>query len=273
MTTRGRNTIRGDRAVVSVEGKERAMGGELDQRNGRLKGAGGVLMEDDRLGSGRKLDQGVGEAKGQAEGPSIAGPARAVDDVTDALIARSARIGQASASGCAAVVSSAVSRLAAGVPAMISRRCRRVSVWTVALLAAGVGASCGPLSSPSSQQPVQASNPSVTYNYRTDQELLQANQNATTYCAKYQTAPRSMNITNNPDGSKAVSFECVPSTLPVPAPASPNLSYNYRTDQELVQASQTAGTYCQKYGSQPMTSTMVTNADGTKTVTFQCGLR
>jgi hypothetical protein len=265
MTTRGRNTTRGDRAVVSVKGKERAMGGELDQRNGRLKGAAGVLMEDDRLGSGGELDQGVREAKGQAE--------RAVDDVTDALTARSARIGQASASGCAAVVSSAGSRLAAGAQAMISRRCRRVSVWAVALLAAGVGASCGPLSSPSSQQPVQSSNPSVTYNYRTDQELLQANQNATTYCAKYQTAPRSMNITNNPDGSKAVSFECVPSTLPVPPPASPNLSYNYRTDQELVQASQTAGTYCQKYGSQPMTSTMVTNADGTKTVTFQCGLR
>ena len=50
-------------------------------------------------------------------------------------------------------------------------------------------------------------------------------------------------------------------------------SYTYRTDQELVQASQTAGAYCLRYGSQPMTSSIVTNPDGTKTVTFQCGPR
>jgi hypothetical protein len=153
----------------------------------------------------------------------------------------------------------------------VQGRIKRAKVWTVALLAAGVVAACAPLPSPSSQQPVQTTNPSVTYTYRTDQELLQANQNATTYCARYQTAPRTMNITNNPDGSKGVSFDCVPTTLPMPAPANPNLTYTYRTDQELVQASQTAGVYCQKYGSRPMTSTMVVNADGTRTVTFQCG--
>jgi exopolysaccharide biosynthesis predicted pyruvyltransferase EpsI len=145
---------------------------------------------------------------------------------------------------------------------------------TIALLAAGAVASCSQL--PSSQQPVQSSNPSVTYNYRTDQELLQANQNATTYCSQYQTAPRTATITNNPDGSKAVVFECVRTTLPAPpptTPTTPSQSYTYRTDQELVQASQTAGAYCLKYGSQPMTSSIVTNPNGTKTVTFQCGLR
>jgi hypothetical protein len=120
---------------------------------------------------------------------------------------------------------------------------------------------------------VQSSNPSVTYNYRTDQELLQANQNATAYCSQYQTAPRTTNITNNSDGSKAVVFECVRTTLPGQPPTNPSQSYTYRTDQELVQASQTAGAYCQKYGSQPMTSSMVTNTDGTRTVTFQCGPR
>jgi exopolysaccharide biosynthesis predicted pyruvyltransferase EpsI len=154
---------------------------------------------------------------------------------------------------------------------MIIRCFQRVNVWSVALLAAGAVASCAEL--PSSQQPVQSSNPSVTYNYRTDQELLQANQNATVFCNQYQTAPRTANIRNNPDGSKAVVFECVRTALPAPAPASPNLSYIYRTDQELMQASQTAGAYCAKYGSQPMTSSMVTNTDGTRTVTFQCGLR
>ena len=148
---------------------------------------------------------------------------------------------------------------------------RRINVSAVALLAAGALASCATF--PSSQQPVQSSNPSVTYNYRTDQELLQANQNATAFCSPYQTTPRTSSITNNADGSKAVHFECVRTTLPAPAPTPPTQSYTYWTDQELVQASQTASAYCQKYGSQPMTSSVVTNPDGSRTVTFQCGLR
>jgi hypothetical protein len=148
---------------------------------------------------------------------------------------------------------------------------RWVNVGAVALLAAGAAAACA--SFPSSQQPVQSSNPTVTYKYRTDQELVQANQNATTYCSPYQTTPRTSSITNNPDGSKAVVFECVRTTLPAPAPVTPSQSYSYRTDQELVQASQTASASCPKYGSQPMTSSIVTNTDGTKTVTFQCGPR
>jgi hypothetical protein len=148
---------------------------------------------------------------------------------------------------------------------------RSVKVGAVAVLAAGAVASCAPFSS--SPQPVQSSNPSVTYTYRTDQELVQANQRATTYCSQYQTAPRTANITTNPDGSKAVLFECVRTTLPASAPASPSQSYSYRTDQELIQASQTANAYCLRYGSQPMMSNIVTNPDGTKTVTFQCGPR
>jgi hypothetical protein len=50
-------------------------------------------------------------------------------------------------------------------------------------------------------------NPSVTYKYRTDQELLTASQNATTYCGQYQTAPRAATITNNADGSKTAVFQ------------------------------------------------------------------
>jgi hypothetical protein len=38
-----------------------------------------------------------------------------------------------------------------------------------------------------------------------------------------------------------------------------HLSYTYRTDQELVQASQAASAYCLRNGSQPMTSTMMAN--------------
>jgi hypothetical protein len=148
---------------------------------------------------------------------------------------------------------------------------RRLRGLNIALLAAGTVAACAQL--PSSQQPVQASNPTVTYNYRTDQELLRANQNATTYCGQYQTAPRTTTLTNNADGSKTAVFECVRTSVPAPAPVNPNLSYTYRTDQELVQASQTASAYCLRYGSQPMTSSMAANSDGTRTATFQCGGR
>ena len=150
----------------------------------------------------------------------------------------------------------------------MGRIARWVNVSAVALFAAGALAACATF--PSSPQPVQSSNPSVTYNYRTDQELLQANQNATAYCSPYQTVPRSVSMTNNADGSKAVHFECVRTTLPAPAPTPPSQSYTYRTDQELVQASQTASASCPKPSS-PMTSSIATNSDETKTVTFQCG--
>ena len=149
---------------------------------------------------------------------------------------------------------------------------RWVQVSAVTLLAAGALVSCATFPS-SSQQPVQSSNPSVTYNYRTDRELLQANQNATTFCSPYQTTPRTSSITTNADGSKAVHFECVRTTLPAPVPTPPSQSYSYRTDQELVQASQTASASCPKSSSQPIASSIVTNSDGTKTVTFQCGPR
>jgi hypothetical protein len=152
----------------------------------------------------------------------------------------------------------------------ISCRFRPMYACAVALTAAAIA---GCAMDPVSPQPVHASNPSVTFNYRTDQELLQANQSATTYCTQYQASPRTVNIASNADGSKMVVFECVPTTLVALPPAAPAQSYTARTDQELLQASQTANGYCLKHGSQPMTTNIVTNANGTRTITFQCGLR
>src|SRR3984893_5057116 len=141
---------------------------------------------------------------------------------------------------------------------------RHLRTLNIALLAAGTLAACAQL--PSSPQPVQASNPSVTYGYRTDQELFRASQNATTYCGQSQPAPRAATITNNADGSKTAVFECVRTAAVAPPPVNPNLSYTYRTDQELVQASQTASAYCLKNGSQPMTSSsMMSNSGRTRT--------
>jgi hypothetical protein len=48
------------------------------------------------------------------------------------------------------------------------------------------------------------------------------------------------------------------------------MTYTYRTDQELLDASRNAEAYCMRYATL-MTSTIVSNPNGTKTVTFQCG--
>ena len=124
----------------------------------------------------------------------------------------------------------------------------------------------------SSPQQVQASNPSVTYRYRGDQDLVLANQRATTFCSQYQAAPRPTSFTNDPDGSKVVIFECVQATGPMAQPYqyNPNLTYNYRTDADLLEVSRNAQIYCMNIGSQSVLANINSNAGGTKTVTFQC---
>ena len=146
-----------------------------------------------------------------------------------------------------------------------------VSIRAAVVLASLAVASCAP---PHSLQQVKTSNPTVTYEYRGDQELLQAQQSAVTFCGQYDAAPRPARITSGPDGaSNNVLFECGPSlpTAALPRQTSdPDLSYNYRTDQELLDASQSAQTYCMNNGSQRSVSNIATNPDGSRTVMFQC---
>jgi hypothetical protein len=47
------------------------------------------------------------------------------------------------------------------------------------------------------------------------------------------------------------------------------MAYSYRTDMELLQAIQSADAFCARSG-QVSSSSVVTNPDGTKTLTFQC---
>ena len=150
-----------------------------------------------------------------------------------------------------------------------SRGFLKVNVLTATVLAGLIVASCAPQFSSPTQ--VQASNPTVTYKYRSDQELSQANQSAATFCSRYQSVARTANFGTDPDGSRTVMFECVQTAQPAGAqPMNPNLTRTYRTDQELVEASRMAQSYCMNSGSQPVISDIVTNANGTKTVTFQC---
>lgn len=141
----------------------------------------------------------------------------------------------------------------------------------IVVVAALTAASCAPRYS--SPQQVESSNPSVTYKYRSDQELAQANQTAATFCNQYQSVPRAANFANDPDGSRIVVFECMKmSPAPAPTPQfNPDLAFNYRTDQELLDVSRNAQIYCMNNsGSQQVISNIVTNLNGTKTVTFQC---
>lgn len=140
----------------------------------------------------------------------------------------------------------------------------------LALVAIASLSACGAYNQPPRE--VQASNPTVTYNYQGDEELVAANGRATTYCAQYGATPRTVSITGDPATTKTVVFECVPSSgSAMAAPRTePNMTYTFSTDQQLVQASQSAHAWCANQNRRAVTSTISPNADGTKTVTFQC---
>jgi hypothetical protein len=153
----------------------------------------------------------------------------------------------------------------------ISDRLFLVGSGTAVALAAVAVASC--TSSSGSLEQVTARNPSVTYEYLGDEELLQAQQEAVVFCSQYEAAPRPARITSGSGGGdNTVVFECDPN-LPTTAPpevSGSDLAYYYRSDQELLEASRNAHTYCTDSGWQQAVPSIRTNSDGSKTVVFQC---
>ncbi len=121
------------------------------------------------------------------------------------------------------------------------------------------------------QQPV-ISNPTVTLQYRNDKELIQANQRAAIFCDQYLSIPRAASISDGPDRSRIVAFECASTKLSPAQPGqfNPNFAYNYHTDQELLDASRNAQIYCRSNGSRQVTVNIVSNRNGTKTISFGC---
>lgn len=127
---------------------------------------------------------------------------------------------------------------------------------------------CAPVHQP--PQPVDATAPSVTYSYGTDDELVAANSKARAYCAQYQSVPSLEGpITENEDGTKTATFKCVESAPAAAAPAPVPMTYTYSGDMQLLQAMRSAENYCQASGRRT-TSNIVTNSSGSKTITFQC---
>jgi hypothetical protein len=154
----------------------------------------------------------------------------------------------------------------------ISHQFLLVDMRACLVLATVALASCTSASSHSLQQ-VEASNPTVTYEYVGDAELLEAQQNAVVFCSQYQSTPRPARITSGSNGrANNVVFECDPN-LPVTAPPEvrgSDLAYNYRNDQELLAAWRNAQTYCTGSGRQQAVPSIRTNTDGSRTVVFQC---
>jgi hypothetical protein len=137
------------------------------------------------------------------------------------------------------------------------------------VLAALLGTACVPYEHSSPKQ-IEASNPTVTYKYHNDEELIQTNQLAATFCDRYQSAPQPVSFTTDTSGERVVIFECVGTPMPSRQYSNSDLTYTYRTDQELMDISRSAHNYCGNSGSSQVVSNIVSNSDGTKTVTFQC---
>jgi hypothetical protein len=151
-------------------------------------------------------------------------------------------------------------------------------IGLTALVAAVMTASCASTLS-SSPREVAANNPTVTYQYRNDDELIQANQRAVSFCDPYQSLPRAQHFSEDSDHQKVVIFECVAGTqTAVIRPAvirqsDSELRYDYRSDQELLDVSRTAQVQCRNNGRPDVSSNVTVNSDGSRSVTFHCNPR
>lgn len=150
---------------------------------------------------------------------------------------------------------------------------RNAIIGTTAAITVVMMTSCASTGSSSPKQ-VATSNPTVTYRYRNDDELIQANQRAIAFCEPHQSLPQAQSFANDSEGRRIVVFECAPTLQAAPIRQSDaDLRYGYRTDQELLEVSRNSQVYCLKSGKPEMSSNIVVNADGSRTVTFHCSPR
>ncbi len=130
-------------------------------------------------------------------------------------------------------------------------------------------AGCG--SSRHEPEAVASANPTITYKYHGEQELLQANDKAYSYCSQYKAVPRTVRIERDTDPHVVV-FECLPNgggPVTTVQTFTPNTPYTYRSDEELLDTSRNARAYCVAHGGQP-TETITNNPDGTRSIAYSC---
>ncbi len=149
------------------------------------------------------------------------------------------------------------------------RRRAALSAYAISIATCVMMASCAaPRTAP---QQVAASNPTVTYKYRNDDELMQANDRAAEFCTQYQAIAQTSSFGEDRDGGRYVIFECMATLPPGQRPFDPNLAYTFRTDRELTDASRNAQVYCRDTtGSSQVSANISNSPNGTKTVRFQC---
>jgi hypothetical protein len=137
----------------------------------------------------------------------------------------------------------------------------------IALFAAVAMTSCAPVYS--RPQEIEARPPSISYNYTSDADLVEARSKAREYCSQYASMPANQGeIKINSDGMNTVTFECVNSTVATPS-APPPMQYNYSSDSELLQAMDSAESYCER-SDQAASTSITSNPDGSKTLVVQC---
>jgi hypothetical protein len=121
---------------------------------------------------------------------------------------------------------------------------------------------------------VAANNPTVTYQYRNDDELIQANQRAISFCEPYHTLPQAQHFSEDSEHQKIVIFECVSSMQTAAINRTDSeLRYDYRSDQELLDVSRNAQIQCRNSGRPELSSNVAVNSDGSRSVTFHCSPR
>ena len=150
----------------------------------------------------------------------------------------------------------------------------RGMVRSTAIALAATLASCTGFRQPAVQ--TTASKPTVSYVYSDDQGLVEATRKAETYCAQYSAWPTSSDIVTQSDG-RHVTFFCdqprtvtsAPTTVVVP-PAQQVVSYPYRDDRGLIEAANQAQRYCMGFNANARSTVVINNADGSRTLTFEC---
>lgn len=156
----------------------------------------------------------------------------------------------------------------------ITRVSSQDMVRSAAIVLAATLASCAGFRQPAMQ--TSASKPTVSYVYNDDQGLVEATSQAETYCAQYSAWPRSSDIVTQSDG-RHVTFFCdqprtvmsAPATVVVP-PAQQVVSYPYRDDRGLIEAANQAQRYCVGFNANARSTVVVNNADGSRTLRFEC---
>jgi len=156
----------------------------------------------------------------------------------------------------------------------ITRVTTQEMVRSTAILLAATLAACAGVRQPAVQ--TSASKPTVSYVYSDDQGLVEATRQAEGYCAQYSAWPTASNIVTESDG-RHVTFSCdeprtvtsAPATVVVP-PAQQVVSYPYRDDPGLIEAANQAQRYCMGFNASARSTVVVNNADGSRTLTFEC---